>query len=231
VDQGVGYAEEEAYESSLPVLWNRQLDLADPAFFGGIAVARDGTLYSVSEQTVRRRVRQTKRFLVMLASVILIGLVGLTYWKGLWSWPGGSEGSALPCPTATPVAAPMEGTQVNVYNGTDKAGLANTVAGKLQKRGFVVPEIGNDPLRETVGGAAVIRHSSSTLLMAKTVAAQVKGKVTLVVDETRLENNVDLVLGNKFTGLRSVKEVTPMLQPKPAPSPEGCRPVETAPSV
>jgi hypothetical protein len=126
------------------------------------------------------------------------------------------------CPTASPVPsslAPAE-VRVNVYNATDRRGLAAKVAGQLERRGFDVRKVDNDPLGRTVTGAAEVRHGDDGAAAARTVAAQV-GPVVAVPDG-RPGGSVDLVVGTGFTALVAPADAAAALSPSPSPTPAGC---------
>jgi hypothetical protein len=115
--------------------------------------------------------------------------------------------------------APAE-VRVNVYNATDRRGLAAKVAGQLERRGFDVRKVDNDPLGRTVTGAAEVRHGDDGAAAARTVAAQV-GPVVAVPDG-RPGGSVDLVVGTGFTALVAPAEAAAALSPSPSPTPAGC---------
>jgi hypothetical protein len=167
----------------------------------------------------RRRRRQTTTFLVIVTVVLSIGLVGLTYYYGLWG--GATDGGAATCAAPSATAVPHNVVSMNVFNGSDRRGLAGSVAKQLKKRKFGVDEVANDPLQQSVKGIALVRHGAEGALAARTVAAQLKGSVRLDPDE-RTNDTVDLVLGQKYAGLRTSKEAAKQLAasaPKPS---DGC---------
>ena len=137
----------------------------------------------------------------------------------------GAEVRATPrpsCPKPSPVASAVAPSRVkvNVYNATDRRGLAARVAGRLERRGFKVAKIDNDPLMRTVTGVAEVRNSTAGVGAARTVAAQV-GTVVAVPDK-RTDASVDLVLGAAFTGLVTPAEAASALSPSPSPTRSGC---------
>jgi hypothetical protein len=115
---------------------------------------------------------------------------------------------------------PAAEVKVNVYNATDRRGLAARVAGQLEQRGFRIRKVDNDPAERQVTGAAEVRHSDHGADAARTVAAQVAGVV--VVPDQRPGASVDLVLGAGFTGLVPTAEAAAALTPTPEPRPAGC---------
>jgi len=125
-----------------------------------------------------------------------------------------------PTPSSFPPALAPAKVRVNVYNATDRRGLAAKVAGQLERRGFDVRQVDNDPLGRTVTGAAEVRHGDEGAAAARTVAAQV-GTVVAVPDG-RPGGSVDLVVGTGFTALVTPAEAAAALSPFPSPTSAGC---------
>ena len=126
------------------------------------------------------------------------------------------------CPSTAPplaVIAPAQ-VRINVYNATERRGLASTVATALKKRGFKVGEVANDPLKRSVTGLAEVRSSAQGTDASRTVIAQM-GQVVLVPDQ-RTDASVDLVLGATFKKLVSPAEAAAAITPTPSPRPAGC---------
>lgn len=150
--------------------------------------------------TARRLRRQRLTFLGLFAGILVLGLIALAAFFGRISLPFGTgqpaglpECAASPSPTTQAAAD----TNVTVLNATGKAGLALQVTRELAKRGFVVGNPANDPQKNEVKTAAVIRHGPTALLAARTVAAQVQGEVTYQ-QISRNGDKVDLVIGPSF---------------------------------
>lgn len=174
----------------------------------------------------RRRVRvrrlQGAFFAFVVLAVVAIGTAAGAYYYGLWEWPTdeATVTAPVPCPTPTPIAAPIASVVVNVYNSTDRAGLAGGVAQVLTERGFTVEAVDNDPTDVEVSEAAQVRHGPEGVLAARTVAAQVAGSV--LVDDARTGAVVDVALGAGYQQLRSPTEAEQLVQPAAVPSPSGC---------
>ena len=143
----------------------------------------------------------------------------------------GAETSAAPEPepepcvtvTVTPGAGLPSASQVttNVYNATDRAGLAAGTAEALQVRGFVIDKIDNDPLSKTITGVAEIRHGPSGESAAQLMAFYLPGAE--LVDDGRKDATIDTVLGAAFTEVAAQSEVDAALAaPSPSPSGPGC---------
>lgn len=106
---------------------------------------------------------------------------------------------------------------INVYNATDRAGLAASVAKSLRTQGFKVAKVTNDPLGKPIGGVGEVRHGPTGTAGATLAATRLSG--AKVVPDGRTDNTVDLVLGNKFTALSVPPKVAPSKATKPTPSP------------
>jgi hypothetical protein len=174
-----------------------------------------------------RALRRVGAVLVVLA---MLGGAGYGSWHYLASRTPEPPKVACPprvtvTPTVTPAAA-AKTVKVNVYNATTRSGLASTVAGQLKKRAFKVAAVANDPLTtRKVTAAAEIRHGPRGIAAARTVSAQVSGKVVILRDR-RADTSVDLVTGAAWKTLRTPAQAAAVLKAKPkprlAPRPAGC---------
>jgi hypothetical protein len=158
-------------------------------------------------------------------AVLVVLLVFVAVGAGAWWFllkPEPAKRSAG-CPTPSSSAAPTviapapKAVRLNVYNATSRVGLASTVAALMRARGFVVVKVANDPLHRRVTGVAEIRHSAKGLGAAKTVSAHV-GAVEDIPDE-RKDATVDLVLGARYSALRTPAQARATLLAKPTASP------------
>jgi len=173
--------------------------------------------------TLRRHRRQTITFAAILAAVLVLGAGAFAVFKGTIGWPfgGGPDPVVATCPAPSPPPQAAALTKVRVYNATSKRGFALSVSRDLQKRGFKVAGVGNDPAESKPTTAAVIRYGPAGLLAARTVATQVVGAVTYQQDE-RAGELVDLVLGPSFALLDAAKGAL-AIKATPTPTPTaGC---------
>jgi hypothetical protein len=134
--------------------------------------------------------------------------------------------------TVTPGAGLPSPAQVttNVYNATDRAGLAASTAEELQVRGFLIGTIDNDPLAKTITGVAEIRHGPSGEQAARLMAFYLPGAE--LVDDGRTDATIDAVLGAAYTSVAPQSEVDAALAaPSPSPSGPGCSPTAVAEST
>jgi hypothetical protein len=119
-----------------------------------------------------------------------------------------STASAAP-PSLDPAAITLR-----VYNATDTAGLATTVANSLKQRGFTVGEVANDTSGRQVSGVGELRHGS----LGKKNADYVRVFIPNIGDypDTRADDTVDVVIGPDFKSLASADEVAKALAPAEA---------------
>lgn len=162
-------------------------------------------------------------------SVIIRGAGSGSDAGGGGTTPPGPTGSATDTPspcvtiTVTPGAGLPNPSQVttNIYNSTDRAGLAASSAEELQTRGFIIGTIDNDPLARAVSATAEIRHGPSGLASAQLMTFYIPGSV--LVDDARTDATIDTVLGQAFTAIAPQSEVdAALLAPSPSPSGPGC---------
>lgn len=173
-----------------------------------------------------RRGKGRRRFLKRLLVLLLVSALGAGGWYYLLradpttKTATASPSKSCPAPSPTPTTAPAAQVRLNVFNATERRGLALTVATELRKRGFKVGKVGNDPANRTVTGVAEVRSSTMGAAAARTVSAQVDAFV--VVPDQRKDASVDLVVGAAFKALRTPAQATAASQPTPAPKPSGC---------
>jgi hypothetical protein len=156
-----------------------------------------------SAAAIYRR-RRHRRAMITLTCVCVLLLATVLYAASyIQGWVGGSAPKAVAnasCSaiTAAKVVRPKDVT-INVYNSTDRIGLAAAVARSLEKQGFNVDAIDNDPLGRSVKGPAEIRHGPIGTAGAILAAARLPGATVLADD--RADASVDLVIGDKFKNI------------------------------
>ena len=172
--------------------------------------------YIVESGASRSRRSRRRRAFVTLSVVVL--MLFFAFWYAYSYYRTSSEPTAAPAPVCTTAAPAKAGAvpkpsdiTVNVYNATDRDGLAAKTAADVRERGFDVATVTNDPLQRTVTGPAEVRYGKAGAAKAKVVLGLVKGAKP--VKDARTDASVDLVVGEKFTAL-----VKPA---KPAPAPAG----------
>ncbi|MGZ4609638.1 MAG: LytR C-terminal domain-containing protein [Actinomycetes bacterium] len=171
-----------------------------------------------------RRGRRHRLGKVLLALLVIGALAAAWYAylrdPGTETKTAAAPSASCPAPSPTPTVVPATLVKVNVFNATERRGLAATVAAELRKRGFRVGKVGNDPAKRTVTGVAEIRSSPTGAGPARTVGAQVDGFVAL--PDQRKDPSVDFVIGASFKALRTPAAAHAALAPTPAPRPSGC---------
>ena len=171
-----------------------------------------------SGASIRRR-RRRRRAAVTLTLVALVMLGTFAYAAAYFQ---GWVGTRVPKTVASPacqVVPPVNAlapraVTINVYNSTDRAGLAASVAKSLRTQGFNIGEIANDPLGKRIVGVGEVRHGQLGTADANLVAKRLPG--AKVVLDKRTDDSVDLVLGNRFSALRAPLKVVPSKAASPA---------------
>ena len=161
------------------------------------------------------RVRRQRRSVIVIC-VVLLALAGAfyyasTYFRATAPQPG-------PCTTEA-VVAPLRTSDVslNVYNATNRKGLAAAASKTAIDRGFKVKAVGNDPKKATIKQTAQVRFGPAGEASAKLVIAHVPGAVG--VNDKRDGDTVDLVLGNAWKSFGPVPVVvTPTQTLRPCPT-------------
>ncbi|MFD3869185.1 LytR C-terminal domain-containing protein [Streptomyces sp. NPDC058623] len=200
-----------------------------------------------------RRPRRRKVVLAVLGSLLALSLLGYGALQliGVFRGDGGGKRNAAAagkdCPTASatparaaqPASAPQPGPAtsaspavalpqpgqitVNVYNATPRPGLAKAVRDELEKRGFVIGQVGNAPptFDKKVPGIGILLGAPTTDKAAYAVlGTQVDGLTQQ--NDTREGADIDLILGDAFKELKPKVEadraVALLANPAPAPS-------------
>lgn len=125
--------------------------------------------------------------------------------------------------TVTPAETLPQPAQItlNVYNSTNRVGLAAKTADELRARGFLVEKIDNDPKGSGMTSVGEVRYGKKGEAQAQVVAFYIPG-ITLVNDG-RKGKTVDVAIGQQFTALASKSDVdTAMAEPSESPSGAGC---------
>jgi len=179
-----------------------------------------GQLHESGASIHRRRRRRRAAITLTLVALVLIGTFtyAAAYFQG-WVGTRAPKTVASPaCQAATPVEAlTPRAVSVNVYNSTDRAGLAASVAKSLRTQGFKVVDVANDPFGRPISGVGEIRHGADGAAGATLVAARLRG--AKVVLDNRTDATVDLVLGMTFKVLTVPPKVAPTKPGKPTPTP------------
>lgn len=187
-------------------------------------------------QHSRRSIWGTLVLVLLGALVLFVAGFGVAWFLRGGASSGAADGEAspepLPCATVTVVPGnglPRPGqVTTNVFNATDRVGLAADTAAELKRRGFGIGTIANDPLEKNVRKAAEIRHGPQGADAAQLMSFYIPGSV-LVADD-RAGAAIDTVLGKRFDGVAAPAAVQKALtSPSPSPSGPGCASASGAP--
>jgi len=187
-------------------------------------VERTNPAVLTREQLLRaRQRRQTMTFLGVFLFMMMAGLIALGNWQQWWTIGGSDTVVTVACPIQTVVDPEL--TNVNVYNGTTRNGLAAAVAKELQRRKFRVMSIGTEEQTKPLKTVLVVRYGPPGTRAARTVALQFPSKVKMVEDD-RSDDTIDIVIGEKYKAMVSAKKGLAAITPTAKPS--GCTPATTA---
>lgn len=177
-------------------------------------------LHESATSIYHRRLHRRAVFAMMFAALLLAGTVAYSasYVK---EWVANLTPKALTNASCNQTAVnqaltPSEVT-VNVYNATARVGLAASAASALQKQGFQIATIDNDPLGKTILGIGEIRYGPTGLAGATLAAKRLPGAG--MVQDGRMDASVDVVVGNTF---KSVTIPPTIVFPNPVKSPAHC---------
>lgn len=167
--------------------------------------------YVVESGSSRARRARRRRALITLGVVAL--MLFFAFWYAYSYYRESDKAKAAPSPSCTTTATTTSTVRtpgqvtVNVYNATERSGLAAKTAADVRKRGFKVATVSNDPLQKDVAIAAEVRYGTSGTASAKLVLTLVKG--SKAIRDSRTDSSVDLVLGAKFTALTPAPKTSP----------------------
>ncbi|WP_374967859.1 LytR C-terminal domain-containing protein [Terrabacter sp. BE26] len=161
-----------------------------------------------------RRRRQRRATIVI--AVVLLGLAGAFYYASTYFRDTAPK--PKPCTTEVPVAplTPRD-VSINVYNSTNRNGLAAAVAKQAGARGFKIKAVGNDPKGASVKQVAQIRFGPEGEASAKLLKTHVPQAV--LVNDKRKGDTIDLAVGQSWKALGKVPVVvTPTQTLRPCPT-------------
>ena len=148
-----------------------------------------------------RRARRRRALITLVVVALLLFSAfwyAYSYYRESSSTPVAQPSVTATC-TARPKGPTPASTVVNVYNSTQRSGLAAATAKQVRQRGFAVSTVSNDPLQKTIAGPAEVRFGTAGATRGALVLTLVKGAT--VVHDARTDQSVDLVLGQAFTAL------------------------------
>ena len=168
----------------------------------------------VVESAASRRHRRNRRTAIILVVLVLV-LAGAFYYAAAY-FNRPSTPAASDCPTSDftaggETALTAGQVTVNVYNATNRAGLAAATAKDVKARGFVIGQVANDPLKKKIDAPAEVRFGPNGKAGSELVAKLVEGAVP--TQDTRADGSVDLVIGNGYKALVAAPTTTPAPAP------------------
>ncbi len=156
-----------------------------------------------------RPVNTRRRAIGVSVVVAVLATVG----AGAWAFGINSKSDPTAgCVPAAYNAPPPTQALVNVFNSTQRTGLADEVAEELRQRGFQIGEIGNDPERRKVRGTGELRIAPNPSAEAQKDALQAWEAGMSVSREKRGNTDtVDYVLGERWEGLNIDPQAPPWI--------------------
>jgi hypothetical protein len=156
-----------------------------------------------SAVSIYRRRRRRRAFITLTVVCVLLVATVLYAASYMQGWIGGTPPKAVAsasCSNATSnKVVKTTDVTINVYNATNRLGIAADVAKTLEKQGFKVDTIDNDPLGKSIQSPGEIRSGPSGAGGAMLAAWRLPGAA--VLKDQRPDASVDLVLGNKYDHL------------------------------
>jgi hypothetical protein len=155
--------------------------------------------------------RRTVTLITLLVLVALLAVGGYLGWKALSSpLPGDQDPPEPTCAAglAKGDVVRSRDVTVSVYNAGTRTGLAGDTQHQLVARGFIAGELGNAP--QDVADVAFVRILTTNKAdpAAQLVALQF-GKGTKVVAAPDLGPGIEVVVGDRFSGLvKAPRKVT-----------------------
>ncbi|MCK1794779.1 LytR C-terminal domain-containing protein [Streptomyces sp. XM4193] len=212
-----------------------------------------GGKYRITGNRYPKMHRPKRRFRLVFRIVASTAALGLVAWGSVQlidvfttdsggdtvkasSASGPASGDCKPGATGAdtaPVKAPKPSAiTVNVYNATDRTGLAKDTADELKKRGFKIGEVDNAPedldkkVKEPgllLGAPAAKKDGSLAVLGTQLAKADTR---TDDARKGKAAKSVDLVIGDGYKKLVKAaaadRAVTELTKPRPTPSPSDC---------
>lgn len=179
----------------------------DPTVLHGHHVVTGSDLRAtfVEEDELENPDRMRRRILHGVVLVLLVGLlvaavvVAMAIQNGQIKIPTAerSRAAVSACPEATYDYVPHEKIRLNVYNSTNRPGLAKTVADELVARKFAVGTVGNT--ESGFHGVALVVSGAAGQSSAFTVQRNLPGSD--YVQDGRTDATVDVILTGDFKDL------------------------------
>jgi LytR cell envelope-related transcriptional attenuator len=145
-----------------------------------------------------------------IVAVLVTGALIAVYIAVSRDTTGAASPEAVGCPEGSVVAnlalPDVRDVKINVYNGTEQAGLASQVAENFANRDFQVLE-SSDSDTAVEDEVAVLRFGPQTVGAAHVLKAYFLGDVREEFDIEREDDVVDVIIGIDFNQLATETEV------------------------
>ncbi|MFI6352723.1 LytR C-terminal domain-containing protein [Streptomyces sp. NPDC050743] len=175
--------------------------------------------------------RRARLVVAVVASVAVLGLISWGTLQLIDVFTGGKKASAAgpktdchpKADTAAQVKAlPKPGQiTVNVYNATERTGLAKSTADELKKRGFKIGDVGNAPGefdKKVKSAGILLGPAAAQKTSLQVLATQLAGAEQRT--DARKGADLDLILGDGFKGLDKPAAAEQALTELSAPAPK-----------
>nr|WP_241698457.1 LytR C-terminal domain-containing protein [Flaviflexus huanghaiensis] len=148
------------------------------------------------------------------------GVLPTPFNREFTSAPSDDQANAVPClPEGTP-SVEHSAITVNVYNASNRTGLASSVSGQLIEQGITVSEQEN--WGGTEPGAPVVIYSAQNALDQAYTLARMFPSAVVLLDGTTETEVLDVVLGQSFGGLKPPEELAELAAGQELQNPEDC---------
>ncbi|WP_236053542.1 MULTISPECIES: LytR C-terminal domain-containing protein [Streptomyces] len=176
--------------------------------------------------------RRGRRVAAVVASVAVLGLIGWGTLQLIDVFTGGDNptvtGRTADCRTKTEAAPAVQVRNlpkpgritVNVYNATQRTGLAKKTADELKKRGFRIGAVGNATKqydRKVKGTGLLLGSPAAQDTSLRVLGTQLAGARSRA--DGRKGADLDLIIGDGFTGLTRQTAADQALTALTAPAP------------
>lgn len=171
-----------------------------------VSEAELASSFSAEQSEAQRRAvrRRKRRHLIVVLALTVVVAAGLGA-ALLFALRTGGGGVASAASTATAAKTSRCGSEtflyqdpssvhLNIYNGTDRAGLARDLSATLKLRGFVVEKVGNRQLSTTAPGVIIAGKAGK----AAAYTAQQNLPGFDFIQDDRASATVDVVLASGF---------------------------------
>ncbi|WP_203994309.1 LytR C-terminal domain-containing protein [Micromonospora lutea] len=162
--------------------------------------------------------------IVGVLAVVALVFVVMALVKDTQGSAGLGEGCPDDWPRADVTLRDHKDVKINVYNATERRGLAANVGDDFRNRDFQVQKEANQ--KKQIDDVAVLRYGPKGVGSAHLLRAYFLGDAELEYDPKREDDIVDVVLGSNFQQLATITEVNQSLGDLGAPvAPPGSCPM------